>query len=157
MASFLKRVFTSCSNTRACSGPTNVRKTPLKGAPNLEQRRPWSCCEGAQEATLCFWSSLYEELVHGWGCSRPAAPRAIERRGRKCCNAAAYLQASWYMSTTELMALPNRPEGANGVSMWKNLSFSFISNRVNHKYLSARAATVSPLARAVCLVARIAK
>ncbi len=32
MASFLKREITSCSNTRACSGLTHMRNTPLKVA-----------------------------------------------------------------------------------------------------------------------------
>ncbi len=128
-------------------------------APDLERRQPRSCCGGAWEATLCFCTSLYEELVHGWGCSRPAAPRAREWRGRNCWNAAACLRASWYLSTTELMASPNRPEGASGASMRKTLSFSFLSDRVNHKCLSTatRAAMDRPMARAVSLVAQRAK
>ncbi len=62
---------------------TTLRSGIVPEAPDfLERRRPCSHCRGAWEATLCFWISLYEELVHGWGCSRPAAPRTIERRGR---------------------------------------------------------------------------
>ncbi len=114
---------------------------------------------GSWEATLCFWISLYEELVHGWGCSHPAAPRTIERRGRNRWNAAACLRASWYLSMTESKASPNRPEGISGVSIRKTLSFSFISDRVNHKglYAATNAAMDHPMARAVSLVARRAK
>ncbi len=90
---------------------------------------------------LRFWVSLYEEVVHGWGCYHPAAPRAIERWGRNCWNVAAYLRASWYLSTTESTASLNRPEGASGVSIRKTLFFSFISDRVNHRCLSAATST----------------
>ncbi len=60
---------------------------------------------------------------------------------------------------TELTASPNRPEGTIGPSMRKTLSFSFISDRVNHKCLSAatRADMDRPMARAVSLVAWRAK
>ncbi len=63
-----------------------------EGLDFLERCRPRSRCGGAREAMLCLWTSLYEELVHGWGCSRPAAPRAIERRERNRWNAAACLE-----------------------------------------------------------------
>ncbi len=108
-----------------------------EGLDFLGRYRPRSRCGGAREATLCLWISLYEELVHGWGCSRPAAPRAIERRGRNRWNAAACLRASWYLSTTESTATPNTPEGARGPSIRKTLSFSFVLDRVNHKCLFA--------------------
>ncbi len=115
-----------------------------EGLDFLERCRPRSCCGGAREATLCLWISLYEELVHGWGCSRPAAPRAIERRGRNRWNAAACLRASWYLSMTESTASPNSPEGASGASIRKTLSFSFMSDRVNHKCLSAATSAALP-------------
>ncbi len=130
-----------------------------EGLDFLERCRPRSRCGGAREAMLCLWISLYEELVHGWGCSRPAAPRATERRGRNRWNAAACLRASWYLSTTESTASPNSPEGASRPSIRKTLSFSFMSDRVNHKCLSAAtgltlvlstsAAMDRPMARAV--------
>ncbi len=49
------------------------------------------------------------EVVHDWCCSRPAAPRAIERRGRNRRNAAACLRASWYPVNDRVTALPNSP------------------------------------------------
>ncbi len=152
------------------SGPLHQGLSRLKHDPQiglrlgrprffLERCRPRSHCGGAREATLCLWISLYEELVLGWGCSRPAAPKTIERRGRNHWNAATCLRASWYLSTTESTASPNRPEGASGASIRKTLSFSFISDMVNHKCLSAatNAAMDRPMARAVSLVARRTK
>ncbi len=108
---------------------------------------------------LCFWVSLYEEVVHGWGCSNPVAPRAIERRGRNRWNVAACLRASLYLSIMELTASPNRLEGASGASIKKTLSFSFISDRVNHRCLisATSAAMDCPMARAVSLVVRKAR
>ncbi len=86
------------------------------------------------EATLCFCACQYEELVHGGGCSHPAAPKARERRGRNRWNAAACLQASWYLSMTELTVSPNRPEGTSRGSMRKTLSFSFMSGSNSSSY-----------------------
>ncbi len=44
----------------------------------LESCRPRSRYGGAREVTLCLWISLYEEVVHGWGCSRPGEGETAE-------------------------------------------------------------------------------
>ncbi len=104
---------------------------------------------------LRFWTSLYEELVHGWGWFHLSAP-LWDRRGRYFWNAAACFFASWNRSTTEFTAPPNRPDGETGAFSRNALSLSFIWDRVNQKCLSVTnsAAIDRPIALAVSLVAR---
>lgn len=61
----------------------------------------------------------------------------------------------WNLSTTELTETPKRPGGDSGVSNRKDLSFSLMLERFNHKCLSeaSRAAIVRPIALDVSLVA----
>ncbi len=66
MASFLKRVSTSCSNTRACSGPTNVRKKPFERRV-AERRTEYDSLSlqsaGPNEIHLAVVSTLLNNLV----------------------------------------------------------------------------------------------
>ncbi len=65
MASFLKRVFTSCFNTRACSGLTNVRKTLWKAAAECrtECNSLFLHSEGPTEIHLAVVSTLLNNLL----------------------------------------------------------------------------------------------
>ncbi len=73
MASFLNRAFTSCSITRACSGPTSVGVTPLNAV--VEKRTefvsPFLQSAGPIETHLAVVSKLLNNLVRepasrGW-------------------------------------------------------------------------------------------
>ncbi len=63
MASFLKRAFTSCSITSACSGPTSVGMTPLKGSGGAPNRSLVLQCAGPIETHLAVVSTLPNSLL----------------------------------------------------------------------------------------------
>ncbi len=63
MASFLKRAFTSCSITSACSGPTSVGMTPLKGSGGSTEPKPRSTVCRTHRDTLAVVSTLPNSLL----------------------------------------------------------------------------------------------
>ncbi len=63
MVSFLKRAFTSCSITRACSGPTSVVMTQLKGGGGAPNRSLILQCAGPIETHLAVVSTLPNSLL----------------------------------------------------------------------------------------------
>ncbi len=63
MVSFLKRAFTSCSITRACSGPTSVGMTQLKGGGGAPNRSLILQCAGPIETHLAVVSTLPNSLL----------------------------------------------------------------------------------------------
>ncbi len=63
MVSFLKRSFTSCSITRACSGPISVGMTQLKGGGGVPNRSLILQCAGPMETHLAVVSTLPNSLL----------------------------------------------------------------------------------------------
>ncbi len=120
--------------------------------------RPWS--EGDEPGRCPWWRAPFSARSALWTKRRGGVLEgSLILLGINCLRMSNCDLADRNFSTTELTTSPNNPVWEMGASRRKTISFSRISVRFSHKWLSAdtEPAMERPTALAVCLVALRAK